>query len=240
MTPSRKPPEPPAAAASGRGDLGTRRAGRPPRLTLEAVLDAAEAIGIAEVTMRGLARHLDVGLATLYRYVSDRDALVRLLSGRAGYCRPPPDRGQPWPAVVTGYARSIHSALVAQPALLDAYVQGTLTAALEIEFVDDFLAALGRRGFTPAQALALYHDMSLIVIGAAVVEAHVAAIQARGETIGQHVQAALAQRDASELAHLRAVHRTYADPRARTPWQRALKHLLAGVAARRSESTMTA
>jgi AcrR family transcriptional regulator len=237
VTPPRLPDPPPVAAADDPLPAAPARpVGRPRRLTLEAVLDAAEEIGLADVTMRRLAQHLGVGLATLYRYVSDRDALVRLLTGRAGYRKPPPDRGQPWPVLVTGYARSIHSSLVSQPALLDAYLRGTLTAALEIEFADDFLAALGRRGFTPMQALALYHDMSMIVIGAAVVEAHVAALQSRGETIAQHVLGALTQRERGELASVRAVQRAYADPGTRSHWQRALQRLLAGVAAQRGEA----
>jgi AcrR family transcriptional regulator len=225
---------PPASPAPPPTDP-TRGVGRPRRLTLDALLDAAAELGEDAVTMKRLSEHLGVGVATLYRYVPDRDALLRLLAGRRSYRKPPRDEGQGWQHLVLGYADSIHSSLTSQPGLLRAYLDGTLTAELEAEFVDSFLAALVGHGFTPEAALQLYRDMALIVTGASVVEVHRAALQARGESFAQHVQAALRQHDSEELPLLRQVHHRYADDRARGDWQRTLRRVLGDVARERGE-----
>jgi AcrR family transcriptional regulator len=60
-----------------------RRVGRPPRLSRDAVADAAEAIiereGVDALTMRRLARELDSSTMAVYRHVRDRDDLLVLL-----------------------------------------------------------------------------------------------------------------------------------------------------------------
>lgn len=102
---------------------------------------------LASISMKDLADRLGVGVATLYRYVSDRTELVRLASARAAHRTFPRDTGQPWPELLTGYAESIYSALSVSPMLLHAYVDGHIGPELEIEFADSFLAAMKKRGF---------------------------------------------------------------------------------------------
>ena len=60
----------------------SRGVGRPRRLTLDQLLDTALDMGLAELSMKDLASRLEVGIATLYRYVDNREALIRLAAGR--------------------------------------------------------------------------------------------------------------------------------------------------------------
>ncbi len=63
------------------------RRGRPPKIGLETVLEAASRLareqGSRELTMRGIARALDVDASALYGYVESKEALLRALSERA-------------------------------------------------------------------------------------------------------------------------------------------------------------
>ena len=54
----------------------TPRLGRPPRYTVDQVLDAAERLPYDRLTMKSLADELDLVPSALYRYVKDRDDLV--------------------------------------------------------------------------------------------------------------------------------------------------------------------
>ena len=60
--------------------------GRTPELSRERIIDAAMALldeeGVAGLTMRGLARHLDVKAASLYYHVRSQDDLIDALQGR--------------------------------------------------------------------------------------------------------------------------------------------------------------
>ncbi|MEU5976486.1 TetR/AcrR family transcriptional regulator [Streptomyces sp. NPDC047315] len=58
----------------------TRGPGRPPQLSIETIVNAALESGANELTVRGLARRLDVTHKALYRWVGDRDGLLDLIS----------------------------------------------------------------------------------------------------------------------------------------------------------------
>jgi AcrR family transcriptional regulator len=69
-------------------------------LTREEVLDATLALadeqGVDAVSMRAVARRLDVTPMALYRHVGDKQALLDALVERLLDELPIPDRGQPW------------------------------------------------------------------------------------------------------------------------------------------------
>lgn len=62
---------------------GAPRRGRPPRVSVDEVVDAAIELadrdGLEALTMRALAEHLGVGAMSLYTYVASRDDLVVLM-----------------------------------------------------------------------------------------------------------------------------------------------------------------
>jgi AcrR family transcriptional regulator len=209
----------------------SRTVGRPRRLRLEDLLDTAIGMGLATLSMKELAARLGVGIATIYRYVESRDALIRLAAGRQAARAMPADTGQDWPALVRDYAAALFSSLGEEPALVVGFLEARWGIAVELEFVDGFLGAMATRGISAPQAMALYRAMAKIVLGAAVASGHFAALAARRTSQARELTAALAAWDTDELPHLRAAAGEYADEAAASDWREPLDAVLRDAAA---------
>lgn len=213
-----------------------RAVGRPRRLTLDRLLDTAIELGLADLNMKDLAASLDVGIATLYRYVRNRDELVRLAAGRRAIRAMPADVGQAWQDIVRDYAASLFSSVGHEPALLIGFLEARWGTAVELEFVDGFLGALQARGFAASEALWLYRSMAKIVLGAAVAAGHFAALAARGTSQARELATALDTWDADELTQLRQASADYADEAAAADWRDLLDVVMQDMEARRSSA----
>lgn len=196
--------------------------GRPRRLTLDRLLDTALDMGLAELNMKDLATRLGVGIATLYRYVDNREALIRLAAGRRARRAAPVDTGQSWQDITCQYAESLFSSVGRDATLVTEFLEARWGIAVELEFVDNFLGALTMRGFRPADAMRLYRAMAKIVLGAAVAAGHFSALAMRGTNQARELASALATWDADELPHLRAMAEDYADEAAADDWREPL------------------
>lgn len=217
-------------------ELEVRGVGRPRSITIDALLDAANEMGLHQVNMKALSARLGVGIATLYRYVQNRDELVRLAAMRQAVRRPPPDTGQPWQELMLGYAEAMYSVLSHNPQMMISFMEGGLGVELQAETLDSFVAALAVRGFDPSEALRIYRVMALIVMGAAAGTAHVNAIHAAGRTMDRNLRQALAQRDRDDLPHLRQVSVEYGQAGQLYDWAGALAHVIASVELQRGET----
>ncbi|MES2497942.1 MAG: TetR/AcrR family transcriptional regulator [Pseudomonadota bacterium] len=211
-----------------------RQAGRPRRLTLDRLLDTAIEMGLADLNMKDLAAHLGVGIATLYRYVENRDALIRIAVGRQAARSAPVDSGQPWREIVLDYAAALFSTVGQQPSLIIEFVEARWGIAVELEFVDSFLGALQARGFSAAEGLAVYRAMAKVVLGAAVASGHFAALAARGTNQARELGQALGSFEPDELPHLRAAAEDYADEAAASAWRPILEAVLDQMERRRA------
>jgi AcrR family transcriptional regulator len=211
-----------------------KKAGRPRTLDLETLLDTAAGMDLSTISMKDLAERLGVGVATVYRYVSDRNALVRLASARAAHRNVPAEAGQPWQEVVAGYAASIYSALSTTPALLHAYIDGNLGAELEVEFADRFLEAMIHRGFSAEEAMEIFRAMGFIALGAAAASAHIRADRKLQGPVEARVVAALDSRNPGELAALRAALTHYVGVVGEADLPRAIETLVSGITARKT------
>lgn len=218
------------------GPEETRGVGRPRSLTIEQVLDAANELGLTEVSMKQLSAHLGVGIATLYRYVENRDELIRLASARSAHRQAPADTGQPWQEMLLGYGESLYSSLAGNPQLIVTHMAGGLGTEVEVEFLDSFLDAFVRRGFAPDRALELFHALGWLVMGAAVAQAYVNSLHSAGKSLDRSLRQALAQREPRELPAIRAVAACYGDAGARSDWRRALTHLIRSLSLERGEA----
>jgi len=204
-----------------------RLVGRPRRLTLDGLLDAAIEMGLSELNMKELAARLGVGIATLYRYVANRDELIRLASGRQAYRHTPADTGQPLAEIVCDYADSLYSSIGSNPHLVIGYIEARLGIAAEIEFLESYLAALRARGYGVPEAMELYRALGMIVVGAAVARAHFNALAAQGTDQAAELDRAFAAWDADELPHLREAAPFYADTDAMCDWRSVLERQIA-------------
>ena len=203
-----------------------RLVGRPRRLTLDGLLDAAIEMGLADLNMKDLAVRLGVGIATLYRYVANRDELIRLASGRQAYRRKPIDTGQPLAEIVTDYAASLYSSIGSNPHLVIGFIEARLGIAAEIEFLDSYLAALRERGYTMVQAMELYRALGMVVLGAAAARAHFNALDAQGTDQATELDRAFAVWEPDELPDLRNAAEYYADADAICDWRSVLDRLI--------------
>ncbi|MEM9038147.1 MAG: hypothetical protein AAGA99_10535 [Actinomycetota bacterium] len=66
----------PQPTTAGRGP------GRPPTTDLDQIVAAGCDVGLEQLTLNAVAAHLDVHVATLYRYVAGRDELTQLVVDR--------------------------------------------------------------------------------------------------------------------------------------------------------------
>lgn len=226
-----------AAQHAASAEAAAPRVGRPARVSAQAIIDAAIEIGLDGVTLKQVADKLGVAVATLYRHVRNRDELMRLAAFRVALARRlPADTGRSahWSDVVTGFAESVYESFVREPQLLFEMAKGRLGPEVEVDFLEQFLAALEPHGFSPAEGIRLHHSIALLAIGAAAATAGVKASRETGTPMEATVRRALLERAPDELPHVRAALGEYLniDP---TGWLLALRALLAGVAAARGE-----
>jgi AcrR family transcriptional regulator len=159
------------------------RPAKPP-LSEDAILDVAMRIlreeGLDAVTMRRLAGELDTGPASLYVYISGRDALRNALLDRvAGMVEleePDPSR---WREQVVRFAERMLRALEAYPGIATVAVANPPTGEGALRVADN-LAGLLRAGGIRDRDVAWACDILPLIITASAVEA--AVHEQRGNT----------------------------------------------------------
>lgn len=150
-----------------------RRRGRPPPATSQADILAAawrviEAQGWESLTIRGLARELGIGAATIYHHVRDReDLLVRLISEYAAEIPRPELPSEPCETICVA-AVALHEALrelpwAAEVLTVDGFVGRLSDDALW--FVEAMLDGARRGGCSREEAVALFRNIWYFTIG---------------------------------------------------------------------------
>src|SRR6201993_4336091 len=201
--------------------------GRPPRVGAEAIVKAAIDIGLSRVTLAEVARRLGVTVPALYRHVRNRDEIVKLAAIQLTLRRPQPaGAAGHWADVVRGCAHGMVELFTAEPQLICEVMNGTLGPDGEMDFVEQFLAALTPHGFAPAEGIRVHHAVAMLAIGAAVSATAMKSGYCGGPSHEASVRAALARRAPRELPLLRRALPAYlhVDPR---QWQESLDALIA-------------
>lgn len=212
-------------------ETGARPRGRPRRLTLEQVLDAAIAMGPHELTIAGIARRLGVAKAVLYTYVGSRAELVKLAKARAGQQRRlPVERGQPWAIVALEYGRSLFDVMTMEGQLLEAWIDGEQPPMVELDAAENWLEAMTSRGLDLDQAHQLLRVVTYLVVGAAANYKHEAALKRDNSRRSVAARKAVLARRAGEVPLLRKSLDAFAFEMTSDTWEQALFLLLSGVA----------
>ncbi len=146
----------------------SRARGRPRRLELDKIIDAALQIGLNKLTMASVAERLGVGKAVLYGYVANRDELVRIAASRAAsrYSFPQDETGH-WAIWTLRYCQALFDVLSQNGDMLELWLTGQQSMAVEIDATEMWLRVLTRAGFDPLVALNARRGASHLVIGAA-------------------------------------------------------------------------
>lgn len=212
----------------------TRR-GRPRRLQLDQVLEAALAIGLQQLTMTSVAERLGVAKTVLYGYVSSREELVRHAATYASRrYRFPQDTGQPWMQWILEYAHALFEVLTMEGELLERWLSGEQSASLEVDAAEMWLRALTARGFSGEETLRLRRAVSHLVIGAAAAHKRDMAWRADGHPRPVSARKAVMDRPVQEVAMLREHLDLFAAEVTDESWEYELYLMLHGVNAARS------
>ena len=213
---------------------GSKSTGRPRRLSLDQVLDAAQALGLEGLTMGAVAKRLGVSVTVLYGYVSGREELVRLAAARATQDHPyPTDSGQHWANYVAQSAVALHAILTGPGQIIVHFLAGGLGAEVEIDQAEAWLEKLTASGFTVGEALIFRRQMGEIVVGGAVTALHLRALELAGRPFEQTATAAIAAREGT-VPLLTSELGIFAE---RLPvWQHSLVALIEAISTKRGET----
>ena len=202
-----------------------RSVGRPRRLTLTQILDAAIAMGLDGLRIAALAKRLDVAPAVLYTYVSGRVELIRLAAQRAsGVAAFPEDNGQSWRDYVTQYAEA-HFRLVEDGQLISTLMHGKLSPASKLDSAEQWTQILCRHGFSVDEAFEMLRSVDVIVLGGAVQEAYARAIAGDEVAYRNLLRDALALRSHADLPILSGNSDKFVES-ATSAWRSALSSLI--------------
>jgi AcrR family transcriptional regulator len=157
----------------------TRKPGRPRRMTLEAIVDVACDFGIDQIEMGPIAERLGVGVATLYRYVRDREHLVELVAARQSRRQGIVDRGQSWQDALRESAASAFEVFSRTPELIGHIMSASIADETDPQTTEPLLRLLVDRGFAPADALCAYQQVQQVVAGAVVGHAYRRALKVK-------------------------------------------------------------
>ena len=222
----------PTSALSLRRPADAPARGRPARVGSADIVAAAIEIGLARVTLTEVARRLGVTVPALYRHVRNRDEIVRLAAVELAMRRKRPAAGaEHWSDVVRRCAEGMMMLFVAEPQLICEVMNGSLGPDGEMEFVEEFLAALVPHGFTPAEGIRIHHAVAMLAIGAAVSAVAMKSGYSGGLSHEAAIRSALGRRGTQELPLLRAALPAYLHVDAQQ-WRESLEALVAGIAAR--------
>lgn len=148
-----------------------RRRGPAPRYSREQLVDAAvavvEAEGFGALSLRSVARRLNVGPMTLYTYVDSADELATLVVDRFIEAAV---RGIRWPrswrAVLRLLATRLEELVTTHPAMVEAFGRGMVHSTPVPKAVVERVMA---DGLTAEQAIEGYLGVHALVLGAAVI-----------------------------------------------------------------------
>ncbi|NUU24949.1 MAG: TetR/AcrR family transcriptional regulator [Streptomycetaceae bacterium] len=143
---------PPKPAARPRSEP---RVGRPPLVDREAIVRAAVEVGFDRVAMTTVGERLGVKHSALYRYFATRDALVAAAVDSVvdAATWPDPGPGLDWRGYLSEFAWCNFRLMERHPGLAEQIVSLRVASQAYSREAHRAAAALGDRGFRPADAI---------------------------------------------------------------------------------------
>lgn len=161
------------------GAAGAKRGvGRPRRLTLDAIVDAACEIGLGRLEMNLVAERLNTGVATLYGYVRGREHLEHLVMQRLAADAKIGESGDSWQNLLREHAAVAFRTAEAQPHLIAELIEMEPDARESLygtRMIDELVA----RGLAREQAMQLYVEVTQAVLGATICYARLKRLNAK-------------------------------------------------------------
>ena len=172
--------EVPASVAAAWGVRERPHKGPKPGLSLARIVDAgvrvADTEGIDAVSMGRVATSLDTAAMSLYRHVSSKEELLRLMVDAAWGDSPGPlAAGESWRDGLSRWAWAMRAALRRHPWAARLPISGMPIMPREIAWFEDALACLADTGLTEARKASVILLLAGYVRNLAITEADIAA-----------------------------------------------------------------
>jgi AcrR family transcriptional regulator len=135
-----------------------------------AAVTVADAEGTDAVSMRRIARELNVGTMSLYWYVESKEELHRLMLETVSAESEAPEPSGDWRADLSGYARTMRAALLRHPWAIDFIGVGPPSGPNDARNAERLLAAVDGLGLDITTALWVLMTVWTYVAGAALRE----------------------------------------------------------------------
>lgn len=150
------------------------------RLSRDIILEAAAELisrSSEELTLAQLGDHLGVDATAFYRHFRDKDELMRATADRilssVTVDLPPPSSD--WRRTVATICQRLRAAHVTNPRLAELVRSGPPLNRNEFDLTERVLAELRAAGCRPKVAVAAYHALIELTVGAAALDAAIAA-----------------------------------------------------------------
>lgn len=143
--------------------------GRPPHLSLESIITAADRIleteGSGKLSMRRLAAELDSAPMALYYHVRDKDELLLLLMEDQARRIPRPELpGDPRERLIA-VANLLHELLADRLWIVEVLAGNDLVAPSALWFFEEMIGAAVDYGHSPEQAVYVYRTIWFTIVG---------------------------------------------------------------------------
>ncbi|OCF88392.1 TetR/AcrR family transcriptional regulator C-terminal domain-containing protein [Nocardia brasiliensis] len=210
-----------------------KSAGRPPRLSLEAVVAAAtrilESEGSEKLSMRRLAHELGTAPMAPYYYVRDKDELLLLVLETHAKGLPRPELPADPRARLIATATLLFELLAERPWIIEVLTGDDLMADSALWFVEMMLGAAVDYGCTPEEAVTVYRTIWYYIVGNLIVRVHRERRRARGADV--YEEQAIGAVPADTHPHLAAVARRWPELTARDSHREGLTAIVDGLLA---------
>ncbi|MEV6770072.1 helix-turn-helix domain-containing protein [Nocardia sp. NPDC051030] len=168
-----------------------RSVGRPPRLTVEAIIAAAdrvlEAEGADKLSMRRLATELGSAPMALYHHVRDKDQLLLLVMEAHARQMPRPELPQDPRERLLETAVLLYELLSERSWIVEVLTGDDLIGPSALWVVDEMLGAAIEYGCTPERAVFVYRTIWFYIVGNLMIRVNSARRRARsGEPAYQY------------------------------------------------------
>jgi AcrR family transcriptional regulator len=201
---ARVPGNPTDAAPAPTSGPTRRRVGRPAQISRQAIAEAAQQVGLGNLTLKAVADHLGVSVAGLYHHIRGKEDLLRLAAEHtAATSEVPLDHGQHWAEWLAEWAVYNYDAFVSEPLLVDQFLAGAINTESIAGTTDAILGALVRQGFTMAEAHAAYQLTSSCALGSALKAIRQARARAAGRSEVAELYHVLDEHEPGDMPYLR-------------------------------------
>lgn len=209
--------------------------GRPAALSRERIVDAAAGLvaehGAAALSVRRLGDALCCDPTALYRHFATMDDLLREVADHfLADVRVAARRGEPWDAAVRRICLELRAVQLRRPRLAALVRTAPTRLTNELRITEALLRELRHGGFAPSAAAAAYHSLIELTVGAAAIDAGLAAeTPASRRATYRRWRGDYANLDAGEFPHAVEVAAHLYQGTAGRRFEAALDALLAGL-----------